>query len=73
MAGHFLISPCLTEMMRHWGLPTDLVTGNIGGDTDQAYGLNPGRFLRNIRYVFLSLVRPNCGLYPPLDERYKSF
>jgi pyruvate,water dikinase len=36
----------LTEMMRRWGLPTRLVTGSIGGEADQEYGLNLGRFLR---------------------------
>lgn len=34
----------LTEMMRRWGLPTRLVTANIGGETDQEYGLKLGRF-----------------------------
>ena len=34
----------LTEMMRHWGLPSRLVTGNIGGEADQDYGFNIGRF-----------------------------
>jgi pyruvate,water dikinase len=36
----------LTDTMRHWGLPTRLVTDNIGGDADVAQGLQPARFLR---------------------------
>ncbi|MDJ0756086.1 MAG: PEP/pyruvate-binding domain-containing protein [Ardenticatenaceae bacterium] len=35
----------LIDTMRHWGLPTSLVTNSIGGSADREFGLNPGRFL----------------------------
>lgn len=35
----------LTEMMRLWGLPSRLVTANIGGEVALEYGFNPSRFL----------------------------
>ena len=35
----------LTEMLRLWGLPTRLVTGNIGGEAEREYGFNLLRFL----------------------------
>lgn len=38
----------MTEMMRIFGLPTRLVTDNIGGQTERDYGLNLGRMLRKI-------------------------
>jgi rifampicin phosphotransferase len=38
----------LSEMMRIFGLPTRLVTDNIGGETGQIYGPNWGRLLRKI-------------------------
>lgn len=38
----------LTDMMRHWGLPTRLVTDSIGGGTDQAFGFNLGRLRRKV-------------------------
>ncbi|MEM7344300.1 MAG: DUF3995 domain-containing protein [Chloroflexota bacterium] len=37
----------LTEMMRCWGLPTRLVTGNVGGEADIEVGFQVGRFFRN--------------------------
>ncbi|MFW5691530.1 MAG: PEP-utilizing enzyme [Chloroflexota bacterium] len=51
----------MSEMMRIFGLPTRLVTDNIGGETDRVYGLNPGRVLRKImrwrlpRFAFAQL------------------
>lgn len=36
----------LTETMRHWGLPTALVTNSIGGEADVEMGLNVPRFFR---------------------------
>lgn len=48
-AGRPLINISLmTEMMRHWGLPTSLVTGNIGGVTDREAPLRPWRLLRRL-------------------------
>ncbi|NJN96519.1 MAG: hypothetical protein HC875_21635 [Anaerolineales bacterium] len=38
----------LSEMMRSFGLPTRLVTDNIGGETGQVFGANPGRLVRKI-------------------------
>ncbi|MEM7116231.1 MAG: PEP/pyruvate-binding domain-containing protein [Chloroflexota bacterium] len=35
----------LTDMMRHWGLPTTLVTNSIGGSADREVGFKLGRFL----------------------------
>ncbi|MEM7333481.1 MAG: PEP-utilizing enzyme [Chloroflexota bacterium] len=35
----------LTDMMRHWGLPTTLVTNSIGGSSDKEAGFKLGRFL----------------------------
>ncbi len=45
----------MSEMMRVFGLPTRLVTDNIGGETDRVYGLNTGRMLRKI--ISLTLPR----------------
>lgn len=38
----------LSEMMRIFGLPTRLVTDNIGGETGQVYGANWGRLMSKI-------------------------
>ncbi len=38
----------LSEMMRIFGLPTRLVTDNIGGETGQVYSANPGRLVSKI-------------------------
>ncbi len=38
----------LSEMMRIFGLPTRLVTDNIGGETGQVCGANPGRLVSKI-------------------------
>lgn len=38
----------LTEMMRVFGLPTRMVTDNLGGESARVYGLNTGRMLRKI-------------------------
>lgn len=38
----------LSEMMRIFGLPTRLVTDNIGGETGQVYGANWGRLISKI-------------------------
>lgn len=35
----------LADLMRRWGLPTRLVTDNIGGGIDRAFGLNISRAL----------------------------
>lgn len=35
----------LTDVMRHWGLPTRLVTNAIGGSSDVEVGFRLGRFL----------------------------
>jgi pyruvate,water dikinase len=41
----------MAETMRHWGLPTRLVTDNIGGASDQNYGMNYGRVtLKTFRF-----------------------
>ncbi len=37
----------LTDMMRTWGLPTQLVTNSIGGRADREVGFQPLRFLRS--------------------------
>ena len=44
----------LTDMMRHWGLPTGLVTNSIGGEADVESGLRFGRFV-NKSLVLLRL------------------
>lgn len=42
----------MAETMRHWGLPTHLVTDNIGGASDQDYGANIGRLMsKTIRFI----------------------
>jgi pyruvate,water dikinase len=52
----------MSEMMRVFGLPTRLVTDNIGGETDRVYGLNSGRVLRKTlsgtlpRFAFAQLT-----------------
>lgn len=38
----------LSDMMRHWGLPTSLVTGNIGGATDRPSPLRLTRMIRKL-------------------------
>lgn len=38
----------LTDMMRKWGLPTNLITNNLGGSCDVPTGFRMGRFLRHI-------------------------
>ncbi|MEM7736145.1 MAG: PEP/pyruvate-binding domain-containing protein [Deinococcota bacterium] len=38
----------MTDMMRHFGLPTRLVTDSIGGDVDEDVGLQPLRLVRKI-------------------------
>lgn len=45
----------MTETMRHWGLPTRLITDNIGGTETQPFGLNIRRFLS--RTLDLTLIR----------------
>ncbi len=42
----FLNLSYLTEMMRHWGLPTNLVTRSIGGSSDRQFSINFGRLSR---------------------------
>lgn len=37
----------LTDMMRAWGLPSNLVTNSIGGTADREAGFHLGRFLRS--------------------------
>lgn len=37
----------LEDMMRHLGLPTALVAGSIGGDSDRSTGVDPNRLVRN--------------------------
>jgi phosphoenolpyruvate synthase/pyruvate phosphate dikinase len=44
----FINLSLMTEMMRHWGLPTTLVTSNIGGDSGKIFGLNWKRILFNL-------------------------
>lgn len=44
----FLNLSYLTEMMRHWGLPTSLVTRSIGGSAAREFPLNPARFARKL-------------------------
>lgn len=43
----------MTEMMRHLGLPTRLITANIGGVADQQQGFNVGRMLIKIGQMVL--------------------
>jgi len=38
----------LTDMMRHWGLPTKLVTDSIGGEDDRPFPINKLRLAKNI-------------------------
>jgi pyruvate,water dikinase len=48
-AGRPLIGISLmSDLMRHWGLPTKLVTGNIGGSTDRPAPLYWPRLLRKL-------------------------
>lgn len=44
----FINLSLMTDMMRHWGLPTRLVTDNIGGDSGKVFGLNWKRVLFNL-------------------------
>ena len=54
----------MADTMRHWGLPTRLVTDNIGGAADQNYGMNFGRmavktFRLNLpRQAFAQMISP---------------
>jgi pyruvate,water dikinase len=43
----FINLSLMTDMMRHWGLPTTLVTSNIGGDSGKIFGLNWMRIVFN--------------------------
>ncbi|MFN3427712.1 MAG: PEP/pyruvate-binding domain-containing protein [Candidatus Thermochlorobacter sp.] len=36
----FINLSLMSEMMRHWGLPTRLVTDNIGGEAGRTFGIN---------------------------------
>jgi rifampicin phosphotransferase len=55
----------MSDMMRIFGLPTRLVTDNIGGETDRTYGLNLQRMIRKIfgwnlpRFAFAQLNSVN--------------
>ena len=64
-AGRPLINISLmADMMRRWGLPTALVTGNIGGAADRPAGLNPWRLLRRLPVlarVALAQLRAPAG------------
>ncbi|MFQ3609027.1 MAG: PEP/pyruvate-binding domain-containing protein [Chloroherpetonaceae bacterium] len=44
----FINLSLMTDMMRHWGLPTTLVTSNIGGESGKIFGLNWKRILFNL-------------------------
>jgi pimeloyl-ACP methyl ester carboxylesterase/phosphohistidine swiveling domain-containing protein len=57
----------LEEMMRRWGLPTTLVTTNIGGGTASTAGFNPARLLRNLP-VFLRLAQAQ-GFAIPTSQK----
>lgn len=52
----------LSDLMRAWGLPTSLVTDNIGGETDRPFGLNLPRALSKavpgLRQVVAQLRSP---------------
>jgi rifampicin phosphotransferase len=54
----------MAETMRHWGLPTRLVTDNIGGAADQNYGMNFGRVMvKTLRFnlprqAFAQMISP---------------
>lgn len=48
----FINLSLMTDMMRHWGLPTTLVTSNIGGDAGKIFGLNWKRMLFNLPVLF---------------------
>lgn len=54
----------MAETMRHWGLPTRLVTDNIGGAADQDYRMNFGRmFVKTLRFnlprqAFAQMISP---------------
>ncbi|MFN3561781.1 MAG: PEP/pyruvate-binding domain-containing protein [Chloroherpetonaceae bacterium] len=48
----FINLSLMTDMMRHWGLPTTLVTSNIGGDAGKIFGLNWKRVLFNLPVLF---------------------
>lgn len=45
----------MAETMRHWGLPTRLVTDNIGGTADKHFGLNLRRLID--KTLHLTLLR----------------
>jgi pyruvate,water dikinase len=51
----FINLSLLAEMMRTFGLPTRLVTDNIGGQIDRSFGLNPLRML--VKIVQFTLPR----------------
>ncbi|MBK8135133.1 MAG: hypothetical protein IPK52_04740 [Chloroflexi bacterium] len=55
----------MAETMRHWGLPTRLVTDNIGGSADSPYGLN----LRRLINKSLRLTLPRQALAQVLSIR----
>lgn len=57
----------LEEMMRRWGMPTALVTTNIGGGSANATGLNPSRFLRNLP-IFLRLAHAQWRAIPTTHQ-----
>ncbi len=44
----FINLSLMTDMMRHWGLPTRLVTDNIGGESGRVFGLNFTRLLAKL-------------------------
>ena len=44
----FINLSLMTDMMRHWGLPTRLVTDNIGGESGRVFGLNFARLLTKL-------------------------
>lgn len=74
----------MAETMRHWGLPTRLVTDNIGGRADQNYSMNLGRLtVKTLRFnlprqAFAQMVSPRrsrlavAQILPRLDPAQSS-
>lgn len=53
----------LTEMMRHWGLPTALVTKSIGGTSDRSFPFSPQRFSRKVPVLVSMALAQNSDVY----------
>ncbi len=58
----FINLSLLTEMMRHWGLPTRLVTDGIGGQDDDPFPVNVPTLLSKVPVLFkLGIAQLGAG------------